>query len=176
VTAKLRGNAAHRIRLGAIWAVLGLVFGLLLAAAAPLALGDHSYTVRSGSMSPAIDTGDIVLTEGISPLDARVGDIVTFKDPDGTGRLISHRVRQVHAAGGELRFVTKGDANNTTEHWAVASDGRIGRVVYRLPRLGYALFWADTPAGRIGLISMPALLLCVFGLLRIWRPRPGEAR
>ena len=171
-----RSAWARRLRLAAVWAGLGLVFALLVAASAPLALGEHSYTVRSGSMAPAIDTGDIVVTQSISPLQARIGDIVTFKDPDGSGRLISHRLRRIRVAAGETRFVTKGDANNTSEHWAVPADGRIGRVAYRLPRLGYALFWVDTPPGRIGLISLPALLLCAFGLMRIWRPQPERAR
>ena len=35
----------------------------------------------SGSMQPAIHTGDVVVDESIAPAEARVGDVVTFKDP-----------------------------------------------------------------------------------------------
>ena len=145
---------------------------LLAATAVPLLMGDRSFTVRSGSMTPAIETGDIVVTEPISPLTARVGQIVTFRDPEGTDRLFSHRVQSIRPTGGEVHFVTRGDENTSTEHWVVPADGSIGRVVYRVPKLGYALIWTGTPEARIALMAIPALLLCWFGLARIWRSEP----
>ena len=161
------------LRIFVVWTCLGLLFGTLLAAAAPLAVGDRSFTVLSGSMSPAIETGDVVVTEPLSPLSARVGDIVTFQDPEGGGKLISHRVQSVKAAGDSVAFVTRGDANTSTEHWNVAADGQIGRVVYRLPKLGYALAWAGSGPARIALVAIPALLLCGMALARIWRREDG---
>jgi signal peptidase I len=165
---------AVSLRIGALWAAGALVLCLLLAAAAPLAIGDNSYVVRSGSMMPAIETGDVIVTRPINPLGARVGQIVTFKDPDGSGRLLSHRVRAVHRAGDRVRFVTQGDANSAQEQWNVPVDGHIGRVLYRIPKLGYALVWTQGPPGRIGLIVVPALLLTAFALARIWNPRRAE--
>ena len=167
---------ARCIGLGALWTVGGLILCLLLAGAAPLALGDHFYVVRSGSMTPAIETGDIVVAQPIDPLSARVGQIVTFKDPDGSGRLLSHRVRAVHRDGTEVSFVTQGDANTGQERWGVPVDGQIGRVLYRIPKIGYALVWTQVPGGQIGLIAIPALLLIGFALARIWRgPREGRS-
>lgn len=151
------------------WLCLGFVFTLLLAAALPMVVGDRSFSVRSGSMTPTIDTGDVVVTDPTSPLDIKVGDIVTFKDPEGTGKLYSHRVQSIAAASGEVRFLTRGDANTSTEHWAVPRDGEIGRVVYRVPKLGFAIAWLATPAGRLGLVVLPALMLAWMLLKRIWR-------
>ena len=71
-----------------------------------------------------------------------------------------------------MAVVTQGDANSTQEHWKVAADGTIGMVAYRVPALGFAISWISTPAGRIGLIIVPALLLGVSLLAGIWRPRP----
>src|SRR5437899_2420221 len=65
-----------------LWAALGAGAGLTLAVAGPYVFGGRSFTVMSGSMQPAIDTGDVVIDETIAPRDARVGDIVTFPDPD----------------------------------------------------------------------------------------------
>lgn len=163
-------SAARRLRTLVLWIGLGLLAGTLLAAVAPQLAGYHSFTVRSGSMTPAIETGDVVVTRPISPLSARVGDIVTFVDPEGTGKLFSHRVQSVRAAGENVAFVTRGDANTSTEHWRVPADGSIGKVVYRIPKVGYALAWIDTPAARLALIAIPALLLLWAALLRIWRP------
>lgn len=163
----------RRVRAGAAlcWCVGGFCFALLLASVAPMAIGMRAYTVRSGSMTPAIRTGDIIVSEPISPTEAHVGDIVTFRDPSGSGRLITHRARAISARGNAVRFVTRGDANNSFEHWSVPADGRIGRVVYRVPAIGYPLTWIGSGLGRIGLIVIPAIALLVLGLLRIWSPQ-----
>lgn len=155
-----------------LWLGLGLLFGSLLAAAAPLAIGERSFTMRSGSMTPALETGDVVVTDPISPLSARVGDIVTFRDPEGSGKLFSHRVQAIRPAGDVVHFVTRGDANTSTERWNVPTDGSVGKVVYRVPKIGYALVWTGTIPARIALIAIPALLLCWTGLARIWRSPP----
>jgi signal peptidase len=164
------------LRIGAIWFAGTVVLGLLLAATAPLLIGDNSYVVRSGSMTPAISTGDLIVTGPIAPLAARVGQIVTFKDPDGSGRLLSHRVRAVHRVGDQVSFITQGDANTGQENWSVPVDGHMGHVLYRIPKLGYALVWIQSKPGRIGLIIVPAVLLVGFTLSRIWRPRHPEER
>lgn len=154
------------------WLCLGFAFALLLAAALPLAAGDRSFSVRSGSMTPTIETGDVVVTEPVAPLSLRIGDIVTFKDPEGSGRLYSHRVQSIARDGGEVRFVTRGDANTSTERWSVPSDGTVGRVVYRVPKLGYAIAWLGTPPARLALVVLPALLLGWMAMRRIWGSRP----
>ena len=66
--------AARRLRMLVLWVGLGLLFGTLLAAVAPRLGGYRSFTVRSGSMTPAIETGDVVVTEPIAPLSARVSN------------------------------------------------------------------------------------------------------
>jgi signal peptidase len=152
------------------WLAGAFVVSLLLAAVLPMAVGMHTYTVRSGSMEPAIETGDVIVTKSIAPADARVGDIVTFVDPDGSGSLITHRVRAISTQGDRTAVVTRGDANNAFERWSVPSDGSIGQVAYRLPMLGRALAPLSSTLGKAGLIVVPALLLCALGLRRIWRP------
>lgn len=148
-------------------AAFALVF--LLASTVPLALGDRSFVVRSGSMAPAIDTGDIVAIEPIAPTSARVGDIVTFDDH---GKLTSHRARAIRRDGGEIAFTTQGDANTGREQWKVPADGRIGRVTYRVPKLGFVVVRIQGPAGRLVLIVLPALLLGAGLLRRIWAATP----
>ena len=135
-----------------------------------MAVGMHTYTVRSGSMDPAIATGDVIVTKSISPTEARVGDVVTFVDPEGSGSLITHRVRAIRQQGDRTAVVTRGDANNAFERWSVPSDGSIGQVAYRIPMLGRALAPLSSTLGKAGLIVIPALLLCALGLRRIWTP------
>ena len=153
----------------AIAAVAGFVLAILLCSVMPLAFGDRSLVVRSGSMHPAIDTGDIVAVHPIAPVTARIGDIVTFKSH---GKLTSHRVRSIERQGAKRVFTTQGDANTGQEHWSVPANGRIGRVTYRVPKLGFVVVKVQTPAGRFVLIIIPALLLGLSLLRRIWRGEP----
>lgn len=159
-----------RLRIFATWAVSAFLLAVLLSAALPLALGASSMVVRSGSMTPAIRSGDVVVARPIAPTEAAIGDIVTFKDPGGNDRLLVHRVRAISRSGDEVEVITQGDANTTQEHWKVAADGTIGTVAYRIPLLGFAVDWINSPAGRIGLLIVPAVLLALSFLSRIWRP------
>jgi len=171
---------SHALRIGrlgartAVWTALAFCVSLLAVVALPNAIGMRSFTVMSGSMEPAIHTGDVVIDRKIRPLDARPGDVVTFSDPDGGKRLITHRVRSLHVRGSEVQVVTKGDANNTVERWNVSAGGRIGRVELRVPKLGYPLVYAHSRFGLIGLVALPALLLCLIELRRIWAAAAPE--
>jgi signal peptidase I len=158
-----------------MWALGAFVVASMLAGAVPLALGDRSYVVRSGSMSPAIDTGDVVVVEPISPPDAHVGQIVTFDNPEADGELTSHRAITIDRRGEDVRFTTKGDSNTGVEHWVVPADEQVGQVLYRVPKLGFASVWIQTPLGRVSLVIVPALLLVASFLWRIWRGDRREA-
>jgi signal peptidase len=154
----------------ATWAVVACAAAVALAVGLPHAFGYKSFTVMSGSMEPAIGTGAVVVERPIAPREARIGDVVTFKDPEGGERLITHRVTSVRVRGGTARFVTKGDANNAVERWSVPAEGSIGRVAYDVPQVGYAMAYAGGRHGRILLIVLPVLLLAAYELVRIWRP------
>lgn len=149
--------------------VLGVLLGVMLAVALPYVVHGRAFTVMSGSMEPAIHVGDVVVDERISPLDALVGDVVTFRDPHGSHRAFTHRVRKITISRGYANFITKGDANNSVERWTVRADGSIGRVRYRLPHLGYALFYMHTPWGRIVFVILPLTAAAIFLFRRIWR-------
>ena len=67
--------------------------------------GYQTFTILSGSMEPAISTGDLVFDERISAADAGVGDVITFPEP-GTRRLITHRLVHKRVRGGTARMRT----------------------------------------------------------------------
>ena len=153
------------------YAVLGVALGIVAAVALPFVYGQRPYTVLSGSMEPAIGTGDVVVVERISPPQARVGDVVTFSDPHRSGRLITHRVRSSRRRGRRIDFVTKGDANNTVERWRVPAGGVISRVRYRVPEVGRLALVTRTRGGLVLFVLVPLLLVGVHEIARIWRPQ-----
>jgi signal peptidase len=168
-------RAGRRALMLACWSALGFAVVIVLAVTLPSAFGLRDLTVLSGSMEPTISTGDVVVERQISPLDARLGDIVSFKDPEDASILITHRVQSMVVHDGVVSFVTKGDANTGVERWKVSADGTIGKVEYHVWHLGYLLSWIRGPLGRVVLVVVPALVLGAYELGRIWRPRPGAA-
>ena len=154
--------------------VAGFAIGIALALALSLAFDARPLVVLSGSMEPALRTGDVSVVSSIAPLDARPGDIVTFRDPDNAERLITHRVRAMHVQGDAVVFRTRGDANNVSERWRVPASGEIGRVVYSIPKLGGVLAYARTKGLFVLMLGGALALLLVVELASIWRPEEGD--
>jgi signal peptidase I len=164
--------ALRSVVIFAIWLAIGLGVGLLAAVTLPSVFGYQSLTVVSGSMEPTLHVGSVVIDEVISPLDARPGDIVTFKDPLRP-RQLTHRLQRMRVDGDTAYMTTLGDANDVPEHWTVKTDGHIGRVVAHLPKLGYARAALSTRYARLGVLGA-VLALGAFVLVDMWRPRRPE--
>lgn len=164
----------HALRV--VLATAAITFACVVAAAVvvPSVFGWRALSVMSGSMAPSIGTGDAVVVRPVDPATLQTGDVVTFRDPEGTERLITHRVRGFRVHGAYVEVTTQGDANNTTERWQVPTRGTVGRVVYRLPKLGYVLVPSASPIGRMLLVAVPAVLLGALTLLSLWRTRPEQ--
>ena len=176
IALRLRQTAASpalRIARGimrfAAYTVAAFAAGIALALVAPLAFHARPLVVLSGSMEPALGTGDVSVVRSIDPLDARPGDVVTFRDPGNSEKLITHRVTAMRVEGDAVSFVTRGDANNVSERWRVPADGEIGRVAYRIPEIGWALMYARTQGLFIVLLGAALALLVVLELAAIWR-------
>jgi signal peptidase len=170
--ARSRGfGAARRALMLGCWSVLGFVVVIVLSVSVPNAFGLRELTVLSGSMEPTIHTGDVVVERQVSPLDVRLGDVVSFQDPEDASILITHRVQSMVVHDDVVSFVTKGDANTGVERWKVSADGTIGKVEYHVWHLGYLLAGVRGRLGRLLLVVVPAILLGAYELVRIWRPK-----
>jgi signal peptidase len=167
---RLGAHAVRWVSLAAVWALIGLLLGLAAAITLPAAFGYKSLTILSGSMEPTLRTGGVAVDEMITPEQARIGDIVTFTDPDDGGRLLTHRLKSIRIEGGIAHMVTLGDANDAPERWNVSLDTEIGRVVYHIPVLGYIRAWIS---GRIARLAMLIAIGCLalWMLIDIWRDR-----
>ena len=74
--------AARSVRMFASWMVLGFLLALaVILSAAPVA-GYSTLTVLTGSMEPVLPVGAVLVVESIGPEEARLGDVVTFVDPE----------------------------------------------------------------------------------------------
>jgi signal peptidase len=139
-----------------------LALGVLLAVVlvAPGAVGaEGSFVVRSDSMAPAIDAGDVVVVsptdgEGLDP-----GTVITFRRADGT--LVTHRIVAVEQRSEGTRYTTKGDANEEPDEQPVAPSQVVGTLWVTIPLVGHLVAFANTDLGLLVLVVVPGLLLLV---------------
>ena len=154
-------------------AVMGAVIAALAAALVAGLLGMRGVEIKSGSMTPTIAVGSLVVSRSVHPLQVHPGQVVTFRDPALGQQLVTHRVVQVRRVGSRVDFVTKGDANVATEHWNVPVSGTLGREVFAVPGLGRALAEADSRQARLVEIGLSVLLLAYVALRWVWRDPQG---
>jgi signal peptidase I len=154
----------------AAWLLAGFVAAMLLVVAGALLLGDRAVVVLSSSMEPAFSPGDVLIERSVEPRQVEIGQVVTFHEP-GSDRMLTHRVRRIETRGPKLVFVTKGDADNGIQRWAIDPGGELGQPLGRIPAIGRAVMLAKTPLGLIGIVLVPLLLVAGWEIFRIWRPR-----
>lgn len=132
-------------------------------------LGYEVKVVQSGSMEPAIMTGGIVVVAPSETNSYQVGEVITFNTKDTGSVPVTHRVVEASGAGRSAIYYTKGDANQNNDPTPVRGYDVIGKVVVTVPYLGQVIEFARTPLGFILLIGLPALLIILDELFKIWR-------
>jgi len=113
------------------------------------------YLVRSESMRPDVNMGDMVITGPINnPLTSEIkpGTIVTYEHSE---ELITHRVCSIDCD----ILVTKGDAVEDPDPWTVTLSDVRGVYLFRIPYIGYTLNFVQTKFGWFLVIIIPAVLL-----------------
>jgi signal peptidase len=110
--------------------------------------------VLTGSMEPAISTGDIIITTPITRKEPKTGDVVAYQAKRFNGEnvaVFSHRI-----ISGDIRsgFVVKGDANKSPDNQKPVGSDILGVVIFVIPFLGNIL----TPKALFLLVP------CILGL------------
>lgn len=149
-----------------VGALLGL--GCILATVAGYAFGITPLVFRSGSMSPAIGTGDLAVSQTVDASSLGRGDIVSVLNADGNR--VTHRVVNIASQGAARQLTLKGDANRSPdpETYTVT---RADRVLFDIPKAGYVVDAASGPAGLFVLgVYVTGMLVLAFR-----RRPPGDA-
>lgn len=122
---------------------------------------DESYIVLSGSMQPALNPGDLALTQRIDPAEISVGDVVAVRTDSW---VYMHRVVERKGSGEGLLFRLKGDANEDPDPSYVSGSEIIGRTHFSLP-LGYLY----TKSGYALIVAAPLMLLAFNQAITIYK-------
>jgi signal peptidase len=99
-------------------------------------LGFKPLIVLSGSMEPAILTGDLVIVREVPADTLKEGDVIAFRRATA---VITHRIMKINQNDGNTLFYTKGDNNNADDSAPVTVDLLEGRYLFRIPA------WAAPP-------------------------------
>ncbi|MEO5885941.1 MAG: signal peptidase I [Candidatus Limnocylindrales bacterium] len=141
-----------RILAFAAAASLVVVIGLVACA---WANGVRFYGVESGSMSPAMHQGDLLIDMPTSATSTyRVGDIVTFRPTPGY--IVTHRIVAIGADG----ISTKGDANTAADLGQIPAANIVGRVVAVVPLVGAVAAFFRQP---VGIAALLAVMVVIYG-------------
>ncbi len=130
----------------------------------PSVFGFTSMIVLSGSMSgdapDHIEVGDMIITKSVNASELKVGDVITFMENGTT--TVTHRIMAINEDG---TFTTKGDANNAEDQIPVEKENIIGKFWFRIPKLGDAAMFAQTPTGMLVVIGVPLVLYILLDMV-----------
>jgi len=136
--------------------ISGYVFAILLMVFAGLSFTGNvkARIVLTGSMAPAINVGDVIITVPITKKTPQIQDVVAYQAKRFNGEKVavfSHRI-----IGGDIKngFIMKGDANKSPDPQKPKAEDILGVVIFAIPFIGKLL----TPKALFLLIP------CLFGL------------
>ncbi len=154
--------------------LLACAASVLLAVFAPTILGYEHLVVASGSMGRSVPVGSVAITRMVDARAVGVGDVIAFRSASASTR-ITHRVIEARDEQGRRVFRTKGDANATPDPEPLVTAGRVARIEWVVPYVGYAVRYARTPAGAAVLLVLPMVGLLADRAPRGARRRPSNA-
>ena len=136
---------------------IAIVAVLLIVSVFPITGNYKIMVVQSGSMEPTIKMGSLVIVKPES--DYKIGNVITFGPVTKTKAPTSHRIYDIKVINGEPVYVTKGDANNAPDTTEIQKKDIIGKVLFSVPYIGYAVNFAKKPLGFGLIIIVPAALI-----------------
>lgn len=136
------------------------ITGLGLAAVYQKLQHGHLLSVQTESMVPAIPKGSLVGIQSVANSNLAVGDAITFVNPNNSKQTITHRIVELPGGKHPGAFITKGDANPTTDA-PIPVSKIVGKVQWHVPYAGKAIDLVRKPVGLLLLIYIPALVMIV---------------
>ena len=131
----------------------------------------NAYVVLSGSMLPSIQIKDIVVTKKVAEEELEIGDIITFISPDPRfgGISVTHRIidKYYDESSGNYSYRTQGDNNNVADSALVPNNNILGKVILKIPKLGYLQDILSSKGGLIIVVLIPCLVILSYDIMKL---------
>lgn len=120
--------------------------------------------VLTDSMYPDIKSGDLIVCQSIDAGKIKVGDVISFFDPEGNGTsVVTHKVIEILEDGS---FRTQGINNNTADTLPVPRENLVGIYRMRIAGAGNVAMFLQTVPGLIVCIVLPIALFVAYDVVR----------
>ncbi len=130
------------------------------------------YTIISPSMEPRIKVYDVILDTRVDdPTKIKRGDVITFISSGSlsSGMTITHRVVDIIQTDEGLRFITKGDNNQTADGAAVLPENILGKTLLKIPMLGRVQFFLANRGAWVIVVLLPAMGIIIYDLIKLFK-------
>lgn len=125
----------------------------------PGVLGMRPVIVLSGSMEPEFMSGDLIFIENADIDLLQEGDVICYLEE---GTAVTHRIAGISSEDGSIRYITRGDANNSDDQNQVEQSQVQG--IYngkKISGAGDFVMFMQSTTGMIIFIVCPVILLIV---------------
>ncbi len=168
--------------IGALVIVLEVVIILLfiltkVQGGVPSLLGYNMYVIVSGSMSPELEIGDVIISRAYGGEELQVGDVVQYvaKSGEKAGEIITHEIVRIEGSGYDATIVTKGVAN-PEEDPAISGRDVLSVMKHKTFILDKFYGLIMHPAGFVILVILPMAGMIVYEIVEMVRSIRKEAK
>ena len=130
------------------------------------------YVIVSPSIFPTINVNDAIVVHRQEGSEIDVGDIITFSSTDSSypGLTVTHRVvKKDSVDSNSYVFRTKGDNNFSEDPSLVKDENIYGKVIFKIPNVGYVRQFLSTGIGFVLLVVFPCVVIILSEIRRIIR-------
>ena len=168
-SASVLGLVPAAARLAVKAAIGSVILGLLILVIGPRLYPFQAFYVRTGSMSPVIPVGSLVVATRAAAAELKPGDVIVFRRPDRPQMMVVHRIAAIEQTASGPVFITRGDANGSPDAWVVPATGDGWRAEFSISRVGFVVGWLHAAVSRRGWLGGLAMAAAVYVLIVIWR-------
>jgi signal peptidase len=143
--------------------LIAVFYGGTMALKSTLGTSNPMMVVISQSMVPTLGVGDFIFIQNIDSFDQLnigdppVGDILVFLNPRANQEYIVHRAIDGTKIDGSWVYQTKGDNNAFPDGFPVSESLVVGKVVNRIPVIGYFSLFIKTMKGFGFILGLMAI-------------------
>ena len=101
----------------------------------------YAIAVATGSMTPKIKVGDVVIVDQHTKYQTlKEGEVIAYKYDNV---IVVHRLVEIVVVGEDYYFYTKGDANNAKDNYIIYPNMIVGRANFKIPYVGLPTVWVN---------------------------------